>query len=362
MENNGNAAIKGCLDDWDDLEKEFMQLEEDHDSYKRKQEEMVLLQKKCMSSIAHHRYRMRRIQESIKRTQNLNEEDRNKVLELKSSITDRKNMFREMEEVLPHQNGLYLRIILGTVNVSLLNKEDKYSYKHNYEQFKVTVSYIVMFLSAALLFFPGYRWIDAVLHFLLVWYYCTLTIRENILITNGSRIKGWWVTHHFISTVCAGITLIWPDGWSYQDFRTQYISFSIYISGIYVMQFFYQRGLLYRLKTLGESHHMDITVEGFMTWMWKGLAFLLPFLLLGYPYNLYHLEYSEAFSFHHSSVLPISKDHAYSVQALSVIYFILFLGNTTTTLKVFQQKFKKSGINLSFLKNKYRFKSKPKNL
>ena len=24
-----------------------------------------------------------------------------------------------------------------------------------------------------------------------------------------SRIKGWWLTHHFISTVCAGISLIW---------------------------------------------------------------------------------------------------------------------------------------------------------
>jgi len=24
-----------------------------------------------------------------------------------------------------------------------------------------------------------------------------------------SRIKGWWVLHHFISTVCAGVLLIW---------------------------------------------------------------------------------------------------------------------------------------------------------
>lgn len=27
MENNENAAFSGCFDDWDDLEKEFMQLE-----------------------------------------------------------------------------------------------------------------------------------------------------------------------------------------------------------------------------------------------------------------------------------------------------------------------------------------------
>uniref|UniRef100_A0A183B3X7 Ion_trans domain-containing protein n=1 Tax=Echinostoma caproni TaxID=27848 RepID=A0A183B3X7_9TREM len=44
--------------------------------------------------------------------------------------------------------------------------------------------------------------VDAAFHFLLVWYYCTLTIRERILIANGSRIKGWWNIYHFISTAC----------------------------------------------------------------------------------------------------------------------------------------------------------------
>lgn len=31
------------------------------------------------------------------------------------------------------------------------------------------------------------RVLDALFNFLLVWYYCTLTIRESILISNGSR-------------------------------------------------------------------------------------------------------------------------------------------------------------------------------
>lgn len=30
---------------------------------------------------------------------------------------------------------------------------------------------------------------DEVFNFLLVWYYCTLTIRESILISNGSRYR-----------------------------------------------------------------------------------------------------------------------------------------------------------------------------
>lgn len=65
---------------------------------------------------------------------------------------------------------------------------------------------------------------------LLFRYYCTLTIRESILKVNGSRIKGWWRLHHFISTVCAGVLLIWPQGEPWQLFRTQFMYFNVYIS------------------------------------------------------------------------------------------------------------------------------------
>lgn len=37
------------------------------------------------------------------------------------------------------------------------------------------------------LFILGFRALDALFNFLMVWYYCTLTIRESILISNGSR-------------------------------------------------------------------------------------------------------------------------------------------------------------------------------
>lgn len=98
-------------------------------------------------------------------------------------------------------------------------------YKEEYERFKLTVTVIILILSAQSILF-SYRWVsilclyicisiwplfylflcvlvykqnyigftlflyrflDALLHFLLVWYYCTLTIRESILVINGSR-------------------------------------------------------------------------------------------------------------------------------------------------------------------------------
>lgn len=66
--------------------------------------------------------------------------------------------------------------------------------------------------------------------FLLVWYYCTLTIRESILKVNGSRIKGWWRFHHFLSTVVAGVLLIWPNTGCWYAFRGQFMWFNVYIS------------------------------------------------------------------------------------------------------------------------------------
>jgi len=44
----------------------------------------------------------------------------------------------------------------------------------------------------------------------------------------------------------------------------------MYLAFLSYLQFTYQRGVLYRLKSLGERNDMDITVDGFHSWMWKG--------------------------------------------------------------------------------------------
>lgn len=189
----------------------------------------------------------------------------------------------------------------------------------------------------------NYRALELAFLFLLVWYYCTLTIRESILKVNGSRIKGWWRLHHFISTVSAAVLLIWPQGESWQSFRTQFMYFNVYISFIQYLQFGYQKGVLYRLKALGERHDMDITIEGFHTWMWKGLSFLLPFLFVGYFFQAYN-----------SYVLyKLSKDDdsPWQVAMLSLLFFALFIGNTFTTLMVVPQKLRDR------IKEKYRLKT-----
>lgn len=94
--------------------------------------------------------------------------------------------------------------------------------------------------------------------------------------------------------------------------RTKALFFSI--SGlVQYLQFRYQRGVLYRLKALGERDNMDITIEGFHSWMWRGLSFLLPFLFFGYlfqfynAYALYQLSFAQDVTWHVSKNKELVK-------------------------------------------------------
>ncbi len=64
------------------------------------------------------------------------------------------------------------------------------NFSQYFEQIFETISGFVL---AAFNLYFNYRVLDSVYMFLIVWYYCTLTIRESILKVNGSRIKvgGW---------------------------------------------------------------------------------------------------------------------------------------------------------------------------
>uniref|UniRef100_A0A8D1P4H5 Transmembrane protein 120A n=1 Tax=Sus scrofa TaxID=9823 RepID=A0A8D1P4H5_PIG len=252
--------------------------------------------------------------------------------ELESQIKERQGLFFDMEAYLPKKNGLYLSLVLGNVNVTLLSKQAKFAYKAEYEKFKLYLTIILILVSFTCRFLLNSRVTDAAFNFLLVWYYCTLTIRESILINNGSRIKGWWVFHHYVSTFLSGVMLTWPDGLMYQKFRNQFLSFSMYQSFVQFLQYYYQSGCLYRLRALGERHTMDLTVEGFQSWMWRGLTFLLPFLFFGQFWQLFN-----ALTLFSLARDPECKE--WQVLMCGLPFLLLFLGNFFTTLRVVHQKF-----------------------
>ncbi|PSN46690.1 Transmembrane protein 120 [Blattella germanica] len=319
---------ESCVKDFSDLGAEYKVLEELNREYIKKLQEVGELQEKCMKGITHQRYRLGIINRSLKKLSN-SDHNVDALKGLEKDLLRRKAQLHEMEQSLPKQNGLYLKIILGNVNVSILNKNDKFRYKDEYEKFKLVLS-VIGFVMSVVNLFTNFRALELSFMFLLVWYYCTLTIRESILKVNGSRIKGWWRLHHFISTVVSGVLLIWPNTRAWYEFRQQFMWFNVYISVVQYLQFRYQQGVLYRLKALGERHNMDITIEGFHSWMWRGLSFLLPFLYVGYIYQLYNAYVLFQLCFH--------PEATWQVPVLSALFLVLFLGNTVTTSMVIPQK------------------------
>ncbi|XP_037323606.1 ion channel TACAN-like [Pungitius pungitius] len=322
------------LEEWKCLEEEYQQLLETHRLYLQKLEEISKLQKNCSSTILSQRSKLKDLSQLVKKCSKGSLEEDAKTLDgINEKIKTRPNSFFEMEAFLPNKNGLYLSLVLGNVNVTLLSKQSKFSYKDEYEKFKLCLTVILLLFSFMCYFFTNYRFLDAILNFLLVWYYCTLTLRESILITNGSRIKGWWVFHHYISAFLSGVMLTWPDGDLYKTFRNQFLAYSLYQNFVQCLQCYYQSGCLYRLRALGERHNMDLTVEGFQSWMWKGLTFLLPFLFFGHFWQLFN-----SISLFRMSRLPDCKE--WQVWMCGLCFLILFMGNFFTTVAVVRHKVK----------------------
>merc|ERR1712013_585442 len=285
---------------------------------------------------------MGKLVKEVETGSNVTKEEHDEVSDLKKDLLRRTAQLGQMQEVLPRQSGRYLRGILGNVDCSILDKNEKYQYKEQYEQFKLIVNLIGGIL-AFTNYFLNYRVMGLIFMFLIVWYYCTLTIRESILIVNGSRIKGWWRTHHFVSCVVGGVLLVWPDGAAYREFRDQHMLFNVYVAFLQYLQYVYQKGCLYRLRSLGERQDMDITIDGFHSWMWKGLGFLLPFLYIGYmtqlynSYTLYQLMYTH--------------EVTWQVPVLAMLFLVLGVGNITTTSMTIPNKLKDSKMGML----KYRF-------
>ncbi|KAL7745379.1 hypothetical protein ACLKA6_015391 [Drosophila palustris] len=341
--------IEALQNEWNELNREYTELETCNRRYIELLEQLYSHQQKCFNEIKHQRYRMNQITASLRQfPAPSGPADKEKRDDLVKMSLKRKAQLHEIEQSLPAKSGRYLQIILGDVNVSILNRNDKVRYKDDYEKFKLILNVIGLIMAFFNLIF-NYRALELAFIFLLVWYYCTLTIRESILKVNGSRIKGWWRAHHFISTVAAGVLLVWPQGEHWQLFRLQFMYFNVYISIVQYLQFGYQKGLLYRLKALGERHNMDITIEGFHSWMWRGLSFLLPFLFIGYAFQAYN-----AWTLYKLAYTP--PDAPWHVSVMSGLFLLLFVGNMATTLWVVPEKIRERA------KERYRLQSMGKSM
>ncbi|CAM9312519.1 unnamed protein product [Lampetra planeri] len=343
-----SRGLSDILEEWKCLEEEYQHAQETHRMYLQKLDEISKLQNSCSSAISLQRKRLKETSRLVKKHQlrnshicctGLSVEDAKTLDDIKEKIMTRPNAFFEMEAFLPKKNGLYLRLVLGNVNVTLLSKQSKFAYKDDYERFKLYLTVIALLFmskSSTCVFPPrNFRFLDAILNFLLVWYYCTLTyqgeyphhqwLQDQRLVGVPSLHLSFFVWRH------ADMARRQPV----QDIQEPFLAYSLYQSeaSFSGLQCYYQSGCLYRLRALGERHNMDLTRD-FQSWMWKGLTFLLPFLFLGHFWQLYN-----SFSLFRMAQLPDCKE--WQVLMCGLCFLILFTGNFFTTVAVVHQKFKK---------------------
>uniref|UniRef100_A0AC34FE19 Transmembrane protein 120 homolog n=1 Tax=Panagrolaimus sp. ES5 TaxID=591445 RepID=A0AC34FE19_9BILA len=349
--------ITSLLKEAESLHKDYKNAEKQHMNYLKTFKDMNGMQANSAKSVKHIKYVSSQIKTDIKKLEKkkvLTPEQKKLLTETSEKLEDMRDKIADMQNDLPAEgNGIYLNIILGSnLNLNLLDADNRYKYKQEYENFKVTVTYVIVVMLFICYLFP-FRAIDALCNFLLVWYYCTLTIRESILRVNRSRIKGWWVIHHYISCVIAGITLTWSDSDCYKDSRSLLIGLTGYVAVLQLLQHRYQIGCLRRLHSLGQRDDMDITVEGFSSWMFKGLTFLIPFLFVGYMIQGYC-----AYSLYTMYVTRPTCSEEWQVLALAILFALVASGNLITILMVVIRKIKpQSKETISRLASKYR----PKN-
>jgi hypothetical protein len=184
----------------------------------------------------------------------------------------------------------------------------------------------------------------------MLYYYSTLSIRENILQVNGSNIKDWWIFHHYLSMVAAVLIILWPAG---PIFFTvlKYIAYFEFSQGIVmILQNQYQDRRHYVRTSLGKAKETDLTNTETLVEKPVDLKVLVPILFVLYFMELglsglclYSLQFAEK-----------SSADFFMLVFCGILIGWIGIGNISTTAATLIQKSQKRKTHrkLSFKKDK----------
>ncbi|KAJ3115396.1 hypothetical protein HDU96_000701 [Phlyctochytrium bullatum] len=267
------------------------------------------------------------------------------MLDLGSLVESIKRRLDHVEYQLPRPAKLILRLALGAhAPTTLRPLSHRLQYKKEVEMFKLTLTVLGLGLSALCLALRPDSWpavaaaADAAFLFTLIYYYSTVTLREHILVVNGSRIRFWWFLHHYLSIVLTGILIIWRSSASFLLFRHQFLLFSAYLGAVQYLQYRYQRKRLYVLVAMDMVSPMDtVSGDGVHTdKIERELLMLVPFLCFGQGWQVYNAWFLlGVWSGVRGGGVGGGEWH---VLAACVLFFLLGLGNMITTLRTFVSK------------------------
>ncbi|KAJ3341231.1 hypothetical protein HDU93_005422 [Gonapodya sp. JEL0774] len=288
---------------------------------------------------------------------------------------------------LPQKPGIILQFALGTPTPARIRPHSaRLSYKSSYESFKLNMTLISgLFALSSLIFtysvpgddlslergeqyrfqFKAYRLADLLYMFLLLYYYSVMTIREHVLIVNGSRIRTWWLAHHVVTVVLIGIMLVrsavlksrlqrtfsqsrspailgaqvWPENRTYSAFRPNFMIYCAYLAIVSYFQYRYQTQRLYTLRALSLAGPMDTAVgEGATGSAGRDMSLLMVLLVIGQVRLISWMGWQVYSGLHALYLWWTVPGATWHVIASGIIFIILGVANFFTTISTYVEK------------------------
>ncbi|KAI5179717.1 hypothetical protein NEOKW01_0180 [Nematocida sp. AWRm80] len=198
-----------------------------------------------------------------------------------------------------------LQLILGVSELKLPERT-KYKYKGDYETFKLTATIVTTILTVMNLFVFSNKVIDTIQILTQMYIYSTLTIREHILINNGSNIKTWWLLHHYICIVITGMMLTCPES-SFREIRNPILKFLFVLSCSQLVQFQYQMRRLYVFRALKKADPLEISSDVMSVSLLANLGVAVAILILFQFIQIYvaYYIYSLHIKYHWQCYQPL---------------------------------------------------------
>eukprot|EP00042_Codosiga_hollandica_P041019 m.362053 g.362053 ORF g.362053 m.362053 type:complete len:333 (-) comp56012_c0_seq1:130-1128(-) len=242
--------------DWAAATKNFAALEANHKQFLEIRTKTFQLEADNKAAMSKAKKEMKTIAEDLKAS-TLSADAKSEIVR---EMSERGKTLSSMGKLYPAPLSVLLTAILGSVNVTVPVKDDRFKYKVEYEAYKLRMTFVII-VNALLCMIFQIKFLDSIFQAVLVWFYMTITLREHVLIVNGSKIMHWWLVHHYLAILLSCIILTWPDTESYHTFRTKFMAFSLFLAAVQIFQFKYQSGILYKKRALGQSETMETTTD-----------------------------------------------------------------------------------------------------
>ena len=256
-------------------------------------------------------------------------------------------------EMIPRTGSIFVRLMLGRVNVKHYSTQDRQQLKDEYEKFKSRTAYIFFLFVVAQLFLfhsnPSSP-ISIIFQVWLLYYYTTLALREHILRVNGSQVKLWWIYHHYLSIAISGTSLLWNTP-SFTLFYPQFLWFSLYQASLQILLNRYQEARLYKQRALGKATRLDVGVEtelmvdrGPSLNCAPNLLILFPLIIGAHIFQFYNAICLFRFAYDGlSEGLDFEKIEPQPI-FMGILFLTVGVGNFFSTIEVYLNKWRNRNV------------------